>query len=124
MIYFVVNRCVNITDIGVGYLSTMPCVQVLFLRWCSQIRDSGVQHLSTMRSLEILSLAGNMIDDDVYVLAFKILVFQPLPFPGASSNENSFFIRTFYKIYETILFIHPSGSHLSLFTILILLCTY
>lgn len=51
-------RCVNITDIGIGYLSTMPTLQILFLRWCSQIRDNGVQHLSTMRNLEILSLAG------------------------------------------------------------------
>lgn len=51
-------RCVNITDIGVGYLSTMPTLKVLFLRWCSQLRDNGVHHLSTMQSLQVLSLAG------------------------------------------------------------------
>ncbi len=57
-ILYIFCRCVNITDIGLGYLSTMPCMQILFLRWCSQIRDGGVQHLSTMRSLRVLSLAG------------------------------------------------------------------
>ncbi|KOB73216.1 F-box/LRR-repeat protein 16, partial [Operophtera brumata] len=52
------DRCVHITDIGVGYISTMQSLVALFLRWCSQLRDFGVQHLCGMRSLQLLSLAG------------------------------------------------------------------
>lgn len=52
------DRCVHITDIGVGYISTMQSLIALFLRWCSQLRDFGVQHLCGMRSLQLLSLAG------------------------------------------------------------------
>lgn len=51
-------RCVHITDIGVGYISTMLSLTALFLRWCSQVRDFGLQHLCSMRNLQILSLAG------------------------------------------------------------------
>lgn len=52
------NRCIHITDIGVGYISTMLSLTALFLRWCSQVRDFGLQHLCSMRNLQILSLAG------------------------------------------------------------------
>lgn len=52
------NRCIHITDIGVGYISTMLSLTTLFLRWCSQVRDFGLQHLCSMRNLQILSLAG------------------------------------------------------------------
>lgn len=52
------NRCIHISDIGVGYISTMISLQALFLRWCSQIRDFGLQHLCSMRNLQVLSLAG------------------------------------------------------------------
>lgn len=51
-------RCVHITDIGIGYISTMLSLSSLYLRWCSQIRDFGLQHLCGMRNLQILSLAG------------------------------------------------------------------
>ena len=37
-------RCSHVTDIGVGYLSTMSSLLKLFLRWCTQIRDFGLQH--------------------------------------------------------------------------------
>lgn len=46
------------TDIGVGYLSTMTSLLKLFLRWCTQIRDFGLQHMYSMRNLRVLSLAG------------------------------------------------------------------
>uniref|UniRef100_T1GU39 ATP synthase subunit s, mitochondrial n=1 Tax=Megaselia scalaris TaxID=36166 RepID=T1GU39_MEGSC len=52
------DRCVHITDIGVGYISTMLSLTALFLRWCSQVRDFGLQHLCSMRNLQVLSLAG------------------------------------------------------------------
>lgn len=52
------NRCIHITDIGVGYISTMLSLTALFIRWCSQVRDFGLQHLCSMRNLQILSLAG------------------------------------------------------------------
>ncbi|KAE9523594.1 hypothetical protein AGLY_016146 [Aphis glycines] len=50
--------CIHITDIGIGYISTMICLQALFLRWCSQLRNFSIQHLCGMRHLRILSLAG------------------------------------------------------------------
>lgn len=52
--------CVHITDIGVGYVSTMLSLTSLFLRWCTQLRDYSLQHLNTMRNLQILSLAGKL----------------------------------------------------------------
>ncbi|KAK0089564.1 hypothetical protein PV325_006693 [Microctonus aethiopoides] len=52
------NGCVHVTDIGVGYISTMGSLSALFLRWCSQLRDFGLQHLCGMRSLQVLSVAG------------------------------------------------------------------
>lgn len=55
---FLFLRCIHITDIGVGYISTMISLNALFLRWCSQIRDFGLQHLCSMRNLQVLSLAG------------------------------------------------------------------
>ena len=51
-------RCVHITDIGIGYISTMLALHTLYLRWCTQIRDFGLQHICGMRSMQILSLAG------------------------------------------------------------------
>lgn len=51
-------RCVHITDIGVGYISTMLSLSALFLRWCSQVRDFGLNHLCGMRNIQVLSLAG------------------------------------------------------------------
>ena len=53
-----IHSCVHITDIGVGYISTMLSLSALFLRWCTQIRDFGLQHLCSMRNLQVLSLAG------------------------------------------------------------------
>ena len=52
------DRCVHISDIGVGYISTMLALGSLFLRWCSQIRDFGLQHICGMRNLRVLSVAG------------------------------------------------------------------
>ena len=52
------SRCSHVTDIGVGYLSTMTSLTRLYLRWCTQLRDFGLQHLYTMKNLKILSLAG------------------------------------------------------------------
>nr|CAD7200038.1 unnamed protein product [Timema douglasi] len=54
----VLHECVHVTDIGVGYISTMLSLSALFLRWCSQVRDFGLQHLCGMRNLQVLSLAG------------------------------------------------------------------
>lgn len=51
-------RCSHVTDIGVGYLSTMTSLLRLFLRWCTQVRDFGLQHMYSMRNLRALSLAG------------------------------------------------------------------
>ena len=53
-----VFRCVHITDIGIGYISTMVNLHTLYLRWCGQIRDFGLSHLCGMRGLQVLSLAG------------------------------------------------------------------
>ena len=53
-----VFRCVHISDIGIGYISTMLALSSLFLRWCSQIRDFGLQHICGMRNIRILSVAG------------------------------------------------------------------
>jgi F-box/leucine-rich repeat protein 16 len=51
---------VHITDIGIGYISTMLALHTLYLRWCTQIRDFGLQHICGMRSMQILSLAGKL----------------------------------------------------------------
>ena len=61
-------RCAHITDIGVGYLSTMTSLTRLFLRWCTQLRDFGLQHLYTMKSLKVLSLAGNFLQSIAVIL--------------------------------------------------------
>ena len=55
---FMSSRCSHVTDIGVGYLSTMTSLTKLFLRWCTQVRDFGLQHMYSMRNLRVLSLAG------------------------------------------------------------------
>ena len=65
-IVFLFNRCVHITDIGIGYISTMLALNTLFLRWCTQIRDFGLQHICGMRSMQILSLAGNYRVDQLW----------------------------------------------------------
>jgi len=51
-------RCCHVTDIGIGYLSTMTSLCRLYLRWCTLLRDFGLQHLYTMKNLTALSLAG------------------------------------------------------------------
>ncbi|GBO29751.1 hypothetical protein AVEN_116259-1, partial [Araneus ventricosus] len=53
--------CVHVTDLGVGYVSTITTIRVLYLRWCTQLRDFGLTHVCNMRNLEILSLAGKLI---------------------------------------------------------------
>lgn len=57
-VFFYIFRCSHVTDIGVGYLSTMSSLLKLFLRWCTQIRDFGLQHMYSMKNLRVLSLAG------------------------------------------------------------------
>ena len=51
-------RCSQVTDLGLGFLSTMTSLQRLYLRWCCQLRDFGLQHVYIMSSLQVLSLAG------------------------------------------------------------------
>lgn len=58
--FFISRRCVHITDIGVGYISTMGSLSALFLRWCILLRDFGLQHLCGMKSLQVLSVAGKI----------------------------------------------------------------
>ena len=55
--YFVC-RCNLITDMGIGYLSTMSSLRKLFLRYCQQVHDLGLHHIYSMRKLTHLSLAG------------------------------------------------------------------
>ena len=55
----------HITDIGIGYISTMLALHTLYLRWCTQIRDFGLQHICGMRSMQILSLAGKFYDESL-----------------------------------------------------------
>ena len=52
-------RCNLITDMGIGYLSTMASLRKLFLRYCQQVHDLGLHHIYSMRKLTHLSLAGN-----------------------------------------------------------------
>ena len=65
------DRCVHVTDIGIGYISTMLELKTLSVRWCTQIRDFGLQHICGMRSMQILSLAGTnsikLLQDDAYI---------------------------------------------------------
>lgn len=76
IVYF---RCVHITDIGVGYVSTMLSLTALFLRWCSQVRDFGLQHLCSMRNLQVLSLAGESAKKPFGVIwKIRILIFHRL----------------------------------------------
>nr|XP_046912524.1 F-box/LRR-repeat protein 15-like isoform X1 [Dermatophagoides farinae] len=54
----VLDRCLHVTDIGLGYLATMANLTHLSVRWCPQIRDFGLQALTSLRSLRTLSIAG------------------------------------------------------------------
>jgi F-box/leucine-rich repeat protein 16 len=58
----ILDRCVHVTDIGLGYAATMGKLTTLSLRWCPQIRDFGVQTLCSMKYLKSLSLAGKAFD--------------------------------------------------------------
>ena len=61
ILIFCLLRCVHISDIGVGYISTMLALSSLFLRWCALIRDFGLQHICGMRNIRILSVAGAIV---------------------------------------------------------------
>lgn len=63
-------RCALISDMGIGYVSTMASLQKLYLRYCQQVRDLGVHHIYSMRKLRCLSLAGK---------AHFLLPLPPLP---------------------------------------------
>lgn len=87
-------RCVHITDIGIGYISTMLALNTLYLRWCTQIRDFGLQHICGMRSMQILSLAG------IYTLYRKRSIYfwnlrarNECRFPKASETLSEIFYR-------------------------------
>ncbi|XP_054159279.1 F-box/LRR-repeat protein 16-like [Oppia nitens] len=56
--HLILDRCLHITCIGMGYVATMTRLYHLSLRWCPQVRDFGLQTLCSMRSLKSLSLAG------------------------------------------------------------------
>lgn len=71
----VCSSCGNVTDIGVGYVSTMLSLTSLFLRWCTQLRDFGLQHLCSMRNLQILSLAGNVLHYNRIIIRFHLLFY-------------------------------------------------
>uniref|UniRef100_A0A1I8HP62 Protein kinase domain-containing protein n=1 Tax=Macrostomum lignano TaxID=282301 RepID=A0A1I8HP62_9PLAT len=53
------SGCSSISDIGVGYLSTMPKLRSLCLRWCSSLSDTSIRHILNLRTLSFLSAAGN-----------------------------------------------------------------
>jgi len=65
-------RCCHVTDIGVGYLSTMTSLCRLYLRWCTLLRDFGLQHLYTMKNLTALSLAGKSPDNSRFTAFFVL----------------------------------------------------
>ncbi|KAI1301908.1 F-box/LRR-repeat protein 16 [Halotydeus destructor] len=54
----VLDRCVHLSDIGLGYLATMTKLSTLSLRYCPQVRDFGLQTLCSIKSLRSLSVAG------------------------------------------------------------------
>ena len=70
------SRCVHISDIGVGYISTMLALSSLFLRWCSQIRDFGLQHICGMRNLHILSVAGTYHHNIAFLFKYFNMCFK------------------------------------------------
>ena len=51
-------RCIHITDIGLGFISTMAKLRSLSARWCPQVRDFGLQTICCMKTLETISVAG------------------------------------------------------------------
>lgn len=60
-LFFCRNRCVHVTDIGLGYAATMSRLSSLSIRWCPQIRDFGIQTLCSMKSLKSIALSGQLI---------------------------------------------------------------
>ncbi|CAG2111799.1 unnamed protein product, partial [Medioppia subpectinata] len=56
--HLILDRCLHITCIGMGYVATMTRLCHLSLRWCPQVRDFGLQTLCSMRSFKSLSIAG------------------------------------------------------------------
>lgn len=54
----ILDRNVHITDVGIGYLSTMSRLTLLHIRWCPRITDIGLESLLGVSSLKYLSLAG------------------------------------------------------------------
>ena len=58
LIELILDRCINITDNGLGFVATMSRLEVLSIRWCPHVHDFGLQTLCTMSKLRRLSLAG------------------------------------------------------------------
>ncbi|KAH9519768.1 Sorting nexin-29 [Bulinus truncatus] len=57
------ERCTHVTDIGIGYISTMTSLTRLFIRWCVQVGDYGLHHIFSMRNLRVLSIAVEKLVD-------------------------------------------------------------
>lgn len=54
----ILDRNVNITDTGLGYLATMIKLGLLHIRWCPRVSDIGLESVLAIKSLRYLSLAG------------------------------------------------------------------
>ena len=54
----VLDRCIHVTDIGLGYAATMSRLSSLSIRWCPQVRDFGIQTLCSLKSLKSIALSG------------------------------------------------------------------
>lgn len=54
----ILDRNMNITDMGLDNLSTMSKLSLLHIRWCPRITDLGLESVMTIKSLRHLSIAG------------------------------------------------------------------
>lgn len=54
----ILDRCIHVSDVGVGYLSTLSSLRTLSIRWCTHVHDAGMQHVCSMRQLRVLRLSG------------------------------------------------------------------
>lgn len=54
----VLDRNVHITDAGLGYLTMMSNLTLLYIRWCPRVTDLGIETIIQAQTLRYLSLAG------------------------------------------------------------------